>query len=140
MLYKVGRTRLAKQGRVLPAGALRVGVIHSINVLHNREACRSQRISEQKRAGVSSMGRDARGGELVVMIGRKALPTTARAAERWIASWFAIVGCSPVFAGMIAASGIGLFVVPMLYVTFQILRERTSAQFRRRLTERAETP
>ena len=47
---------------------------------------------------------------------------------------------TPVFAGMIAASGIGLFVVPMLYVTFQILRERTSAQFRRRLKERAETP
>jgi hydrophobic/amphiphilic exporter-1 (mainly G- bacteria), HAE1 family len=39
---------------------------------------------------------------------------------------------TPVFAGMIAASGIGLFVIPMLYVTFQNLRERTSARFRRR--------
>jgi hydrophobe/amphiphile efflux-1 (HAE1) family protein len=39
---------------------------------------------------------------------------------------------TPVFAGMIAASGIGLFVIPMLYVTFQSLRERTSARFRRR--------
>ena len=38
---------------------------------------------------------------------------------------------TPVFAGMIAASGIGLFVIPMLYVTFQSLRERTSAWFRR---------
>ena len=38
---------------------------------------------------------------------------------------------TPVFAGMIAASAIGLFVIPMLYVTFQSLRERTSAQFRR---------
>jgi hydrophobe/amphiphile efflux-1 (HAE1) family protein len=38
---------------------------------------------------------------------------------------------TPVFAGMIAASGIGLFVIPMLYVTFQSLRERTSARFRR---------
>jgi hydrophobe/amphiphile efflux-1 (HAE1) family protein len=39
---------------------------------------------------------------------------------------------TPVFAGMIAASGIGLFVIPMLYVTFQSLRESTSARFRRR--------
>ena len=38
---------------------------------------------------------------------------------------------TPVFAGMIAASGIGLFVIPMLYVTFQTLRERSSARFRR---------
>ena len=39
---------------------------------------------------------------------------------------------TPVFAGMIAASGVGLFVIPMLYVTFQGLRERSSALFRRR--------
>jgi multidrug efflux pump subunit AcrB len=39
---------------------------------------------------------------------------------------------TPVFAGMIAATGIGLFVIPMLYVTFQTLRERTSARFRAR--------
>jgi hydrophobe/amphiphile efflux-1 (HAE1) family protein len=39
---------------------------------------------------------------------------------------------TPVFAGMIAATGIGLFVIPMLYVTFQSLRERTSARFRGR--------
>jgi hypothetical protein len=32
---------------------------------------------------------------------------------------------------MIAASAIGLFVIPMLYVTFQTLRERSSARFRR---------
>src|SRR5262249_31330538 len=38
---------------------------------------------------------------------------------------------TPVFAGMIAATGIGLFVIPVLYVTFQGLRERTSARFRR---------
>jgi hydrophobe/amphiphile efflux-1 (HAE1) family protein len=37
---------------------------------------------------------------------------------------------TPVFAGMIASSGIGLFVIPMLYVTFQSLRERSSARFR----------
>ena len=38
---------------------------------------------------------------------------------------------TPVFAGMIAASAIGLFVIPTLYVTFQGLREWTSARFRR---------
>jgi hydrophobe/amphiphile efflux-1 (HAE1) family protein len=43
---------------------------------------------------------------------------------------------TPVFAGMIAASAIGLFVIPMLYVTFQTLRERSSARFRRTEAER----
>jgi multidrug efflux pump subunit AcrB len=38
---------------------------------------------------------------------------------------------TPVFAGMIAASGIGLFVIPMLYVTLQSLREHSGALFRR---------
>ena len=31
---------------------------------------------------------------------------------------------TPIFAGMIAASLIGLFVIPMLYVTFQNVSER----------------
>ena len=47
---------------------------------------------------------------------------------------------TPVFAGMIAASGIGLFVIPMLYVTFQNLREQTSARFRRRATAPPHVP
>jgi multidrug efflux pump subunit AcrB len=38
---------------------------------------------------------------------------------------------TPVFAGMIAASAIGLFVIPMLYVTFQSIRERGGLRFRR---------
>jgi hydrophobe/amphiphile efflux-1 (HAE1) family protein len=38
---------------------------------------------------------------------------------------------TPVFAGMIGASAIGLFVIPMLYVTFQSIRERSSARFHR---------
>jgi hydrophobe/amphiphile efflux-1 (HAE1) family protein len=38
---------------------------------------------------------------------------------------------TPVFAGMIAASAIGLFVIPMLYVTFQTLRERSGERIRR---------
>jgi hypothetical protein len=32
-----------------------------------------------------------------------------------------------VFAGMIAASAVGIFVIPMLYVVFQTLRERSSS-------------
>jgi hydrophobe/amphiphile efflux-1 (HAE1) family protein len=35
----------------------------------------------------------------------------------------------PVFAGMIAASTIGIFLIPMLYVTFQTLRERAKERF-----------
>jgi multidrug efflux pump subunit AcrB len=37
---------------------------------------------------------------------------------------------TPVFAGMIAASAVGIFVIPMLYVTFQNLRERSGAWLR----------
>ena len=36
---------------------------------------------------------------------------------------------TPVFAGMLAASSIGIFLIPMLYVTFQTLRERVKARF-----------
>jgi len=46
---------------------------------------------------------------------------------------------TPVFAGMIAASAIGLFVIPMLYVTFQTIRERSSARFRRLSPRPSET-
>src|SRR5271165_2752862 len=46
---------------------------------------------------------------------------------------------TPVFAGMIAASAIGLFVIPMLYVTFQTIRERSSARLRRLKVGTAET-
>jgi hydrophobe/amphiphile efflux-1 (HAE1) family protein len=38
---------------------------------------------------------------------------------------------TPVFAGMIAASAVGIFIIPMLYVTFQTVRERTGTRFRR---------
>jgi Cu/Ag efflux pump CusA len=34
-----------------------------------------------------------------------------------------------VFGGMLAASSIGIFLVPMLYVTFQRLRERVKRRF-----------
>jgi multidrug efflux pump subunit AcrB len=37
---------------------------------------------------------------------------------------------TPVFAGMIAASAVGIFIIPMLYVVFQSLRERSGSLFR----------
>jgi hydrophobe/amphiphile efflux-1 (HAE1) family protein len=43
---------------------------------------------------------------------------------------------TPVFAGMIAASAIGLFVIPMLYVTFQTTRENSSAWLARLVPHR----
>ena len=36
-----------------------------------------------------------------------------------------------VFAGMLVASSIGIFMIPMLYVTFQSMRERVKARFQR---------
>jgi HAE1 family hydrophobic/amphiphilic exporter-1 len=33
---------------------------------------------------------------------------------------------TPVFGGMLAAAALGIFVIPMLYVVFQWLRERTA--------------
>lgn len=38
---------------------------------------------------------------------------------------------TPVFAGMIAASTLGIFLIPMLYVTFQRMREWTHRRFGR---------
>ncbi len=35
---------------------------------------------------------------------------------------------TPVFGGMIAASFLGIFVIPILYVVFQSLRERLKGQ------------
>jgi len=42
---------------------------------------------------------------------------------------------TPVFAGMIAASVVGIFVIPMLYVTFQSGRERVKAHMHRHRKE-----
>ncbi|HEY9214401.1 MAG TPA: multidrug efflux RND transporter permease subunit [Ancylobacter sp.] len=39
---------------------------------------------------------------------------------------------TPVFVGMIAASTLGIFLIPMLYVTFQSLREKIKALFSRK--------
>ena len=39
---------------------------------------------------------------------------------------------TPVFAGMIAASTLGIFLIPMLYITFQGMRERVRNRFGRK--------
>jgi multidrug efflux pump subunit AcrB len=39
---------------------------------------------------------------------------------------------TPVFGGMIAAAAVGIFMIPMLYVTFQGLRETIKGWFRRK--------
>jgi Cu/Ag efflux pump CusA len=36
---------------------------------------------------------------------------------------------TPVFGGMLAASTIGIFLIPMLYVVFQTMRERVKRMF-----------
>jgi hydrophobe/amphiphile efflux-1 (HAE1) family protein len=46
---------------------------------------------------------------------------------------------TPIFTGMIAGSAIGLFVIPMLYVTFQTLGERSGPRFRRLRSRSSET-
>jgi multidrug efflux pump subunit AcrB len=40
---------------------------------------------------------------------------------------------TPVFAGMLAATSVGIFLIPMLYVIWQTLRERTGAIFHKRV-------
>ena len=45
---------------------------------------------------------------------------------------------TPVFAGMIVASLFGIFLIPMLYVTFQGLRERTGRRFGAKREEQLE--
>ena len=47
---------------------------------------------------------------------------------------------TPVFAGMIAASAVGIFLIPLLYVTFQGMREWTAARFGGKSTPHAPAP
>ena len=47
---------------------------------------------------------------------------------------------TPVFWGMIAATSIGLFLIPMLYVAFQSMREWTKRRFAGKVEEREKEP
>ncbi len=74
MLGEVGGARLADQLRLLPAGAVGIGVVYAVDVLDDGQAGRAERVGEQERAGVGPVRRDARGRELVVVIRRKGAP------------------------------------------------------------------
>jgi multidrug efflux pump len=47
---------------------------------------------------------------------------------------------TPVFVGMLAASTVGILLIPMLYVVFQTLRERTGKKSKAQPTPHAEAP
>ena len=71
---KFGGARLTEQSRLFPIGTMGISSVHPVHVLHDREASSSQRIGEQKCAGVGPMKGDARGRELMVVIRRKCAP------------------------------------------------------------------
>ena len=70
-LCQIGDARLAKQFCLLSIGAIGVRTIHTIDVLHDREAGRAQRVGEQKRAGISPVLWNTRARKLVMVIRRK---------------------------------------------------------------------
>jgi HAE1 family hydrophobic/amphiphilic exporter-1 len=45
---------------------------------------------------------------------------------------------TPVFVGMLAASSVGILLIPMLYVAFQTLREKTQRKPQDKLTPHAQ--
>jgi hypothetical protein len=71
---KLGGARLAEELRPLPVGSMGISGVHPVHVLHDRKAGSSQRVSEQKCAGVCPVERDARGRELMMVIRRKGAP------------------------------------------------------------------
>src|SRR6202035_4844096 len=73
-LRKFGGARLPAELRLLPVGTMGIGGVHPVHVLHDREARSSQRVGQQKRAGVSPVEPDARGRELMMVIRRKGTP------------------------------------------------------------------
>jgi hypothetical protein len=58
-LRELGGARLAEQLRLLSVGSLRIGGVHPIDVLHDREAGHSERVGEQKRSCIGPVRRDA---------------------------------------------------------------------------------
>jgi hypothetical protein len=58
-LCEVGNARLREKLRLLPTRTLGVSSVHPIDVFHDREAGRSERVGEQKRTRVSAVIWDA---------------------------------------------------------------------------------
>jgi hypothetical protein len=71
---KFGGARLPEQLRLFPIGTIGISGVHAVHVLDDREAGGSQRVGEQKCAGVGPVERDARGRELMMVIRRKGAP------------------------------------------------------------------
>ena len=96
LFREFGITHLANQLRILSIGAIGIGAVHAIHILHDRETSCPKRIRDQERTRVRPVNRDTGGWELMVVIGRIGAThdCSARALAKWIASWFAMVGFS----------------------------------------------
>ena len=92
LLCEIGRVRLGRQfTRFLSVRVLRIGIVHAVDVLHDREARRRRaRSASRKGAGVGAVrGAGASPGTHDGDREEKRCPRDrARAADRWIASWF----------------------------------------------------
>ena len=71
MLRKFDGACLPEQLRSLPVVSIWITGVHTIHVLHDRESRSTQRVGEQKCAGVGPVQRDARGRDLMMVIRRK---------------------------------------------------------------------
>lgn len=63
-LSEFGKIRLPEQLRLLPVGSIGIIGVNAIHVFHDREPCGSQRVREQKCAGVAGGARsETHGGD-----------------------------------------------------------------------------